>query len=207
MGISIAIISTINPIPDMTTSIATIPGLDLAALTGFAISKAHATTPGEPRINRLLRFRAQNPKLFESRRVEGMKKSSLVRENLMRLHREKKEQWRASALKNPKLQATDLHIAAKTWVLRAPDGKTYEFRNLKKWVRENENLFDAADVVWKDMNGKANQAWCRAFQALGRLRPTSSKRLMEWQGWTWAGDNCEAERAAWALAAMGLPVV
>lgn len=209
MGIIFDIIATINPNTDMTTTIATIPGLDLAALTSFAFTtKTAATTPAkkEPRINRLLRFRAQNPKLFERRRVEGMKNSSLVRENLMRLHREKKAEWRASALKNPKLQATDSHIAAKQWVLRAPDGQTYTFRNLKKWVREHEHLFAPSDVIWKEMNGKANQAWCRAFQALGRLRPTSSKMLPEWQGWTWAGDDCAAERAAWALAAMGLSV-
>jgi hypothetical protein len=211
----------------MTAQIAPLPGLNLAALTGFnferPVAKAAptaklstvsvaapamiATMPlpsNEPRINRLLRFRAQHPEAFENRRIQGMKNSSLVRENLMRLHREKKAEWRASALRNPKLQATDQHIAAKQWVLRAPDGATHTFRNLKKWVRENPDLFAAEDVIWKEMNGKANQAWCRAFQALGRLRPTSSKHLPEWQGWTWAGDDCAAERAAWAMAAAGL---
>lgn len=184
----------------MITSIAPIAGLDLAALTAMAFAKrdevlakeaaaGNAHVKGEPRITRLLRFRAENPVLFETRRVEGMKKSSLVRENLMRLHREKKEQWRASAMKNPKLRATDQHIAAKEWVLRAPDGKLHTFRNLKKWVRENEGFFEAEDVIWKEMNGKANQAWCRAFQALGRLRPSSSKLLAEWKGWTWAGSR------------------
>ena len=188
----------------MITSIAPIVGLDLASLTALAFAKrdaflakeaaeaAEKGTPvvkGEPRITRLLRFRAENPALFESRRVEGMKKSSLVRENLMRLHREKKEQWRASAMKNPKLRATDQHIAAKEWVLRAPDGQIHKFRNLKKWVRENEELFETEDVIWKEMNGKANQAWCRAFQALGRLRPSSSKHLPEWKDWTWAGSK------------------
>ncbi len=186
----------------MITSIAPIAGLDLAALTSLAFAKRDAVlaqeaaakqtsteNKSEPRITRLLRFRAENPALFESRRVEGMKKSSLVRENLMRLHREKKEQWRASALKNPKLRATDQHIAAKEWVLRAPDGQLHTFRNLKKWVREHEDLFEAEDVIWKEMNGKANQAWCRAFQALGRLRPSSSKHLPEWKDWTWAGSR------------------
>jgi hypothetical protein len=202
----------------ITNFIAPLPGLDVAALTAFAFAKVKAEqkvvapapqttlpdeTSAEPRINRLLRFRQQNPGVFEKRRVEGMKNSSLVRENLMRLHREKKAEWRASALKNPKLRATDQHIAAKQWVLRAPNGDVHTFRNLKKWVRDNENLFDAADVIWKEMNGRENQAWCKAFQALGRLRPTSSKHLAEWSGWTWAGDNCEAERAAWAAAAMG----
>jgi hypothetical protein len=176
----------------MTPSITLIPGLDLAALTAAAFSNRILCTAPAPqapapnsRISRLIRFRQENPGLFERRRVEGMKRSSLVRENLLRLHRERKAEWRASALKNPKLQATDQHIAAKLWRLRGPDGNLYEFRNLKKFVREHENLFEADDVIWKEMNGKANQAWCRAFQALGRLRPTSSKHLAEWHGWRW----------------------
>ena len=76
-------------------------------------------------------FRQENPSLFEHRRVEGMKRSSLVHENLMRLHRERKTEWWASALKNPKLQATDQYIAAKVWCLRSPEGNVYEYRNLK----------------------------------------------------------------------------
>lgn len=181
----------------MITHIAPLPGLDISMLTALAFTKRHeaqAQTKNEvpsnrlteSRINRLIRFREQNPVLFERRRVEGMRRSSLVRENLMRLHRERKQEWRASALKNPKLQATEQHIAAKMWKLRAPSGAVYEFRNLKKFVREHESLFSPEDVIWKEMNGKANQAWCRAFQSLGRLRPTSSKHVAEWCGWTWA---------------------
>lgn len=202
LGIKSDIISIANPLPTtMINSITPIVGLDLASLTALAFAKRDVflskeaaghivpVTKGEPRITRLLRFRAENPALFERRRVEGMKNSSLVRENLMRLHREKKEQWRASALKNPKLRATDQHIAAKEWVIRAPNGEIHRFRNLKKWVREHEFLFEDEDVIWKEMNGKANQAWCRAFQALGRLRPSSSKHLEEWKAWTWAGSR------------------
>ena len=181
----------------MITTIAPLPGLDISMLTALAFAKRHQPQPQvegevptnrvkESRINRLIRFREQNPVLFERRRVEGMRRSSLVRDNLMRLHRDRKEQWKASALKNPKLRATEQHIAAKMWRLRAPDGLLYEFRNLKKFVREHEQLFSPDDVIWKEMNGKANQAWCRAFQSLGRLRPTSSKHIAEWFGWTWA---------------------
>ena len=138
------------------------------------------------RAARLLEWRAKNPELFESRRIQGMRNSPLVRENLQRIHRECKDAWHASARKNPKLNATTQHIAAKLWVLRDPTGKTHEFRNLKKWVRDNENLFDAEDVIWKLNGGQENQAWCRAFQGLARLRPSSSKLLPEWHGWTWA---------------------
>jgi hypothetical protein len=140
----------------------------------------------ENRIERLLRFREENPDLFESRRIAGMKRSPRVRENLQRLHRERKEEWRASARKNPRLQATEQHIAAKLWQLRAPSGRIYVFRNLKKFVREHEQLFTPEDVTWKNMQGKTSQAWCRAFQLLSRLRPTCAKHIEEWSGWTWA---------------------
>lgn len=42
------------------------------------------------RLEPVKRWRMAYPDLFEKRRIEGMKKSDLVRENLMRLHREKK---------------------------------------------------------------------------------------------------------------------
>ncbi len=161
--------------------------VSLTAAASLFLVKAPVARESRPtsRVNPLLRFRAENPALFEARRVAGMKKSELVRDNLMRIHRECKEQWRRSALKNPKLQATDSHIAAKEWTLVAPHGQRYVFRNLKKFVREHAHLFDAEDVIWKEPEGKPNQAWCRAFQALSRLRPTCSKLLPEWNGWRW----------------------
>lgn len=137
-------------------------------------------------INRLKTWRAQNRVAFENRRVLGMKNSPLVRANLERIHRECKEQWKASALKNPKLQATDQHIAAKMWKLVSPTGNVYEFRNLKKFVRDHENLFNPEDVQWKEQSG-THQTWCKAFQALSRLRPSCSKPLTEWNGWRWIG--------------------
>lgn len=142
-------------------------------------------------ITRLKTWRAQNRTTFETRRVLGMKNSPLVRANLERIHRECKEQWKASALKNPKLQATDQHIAAKMWKLVSPTGNVYEFRNLKKFVRDHENLFSPEDVQWKEQSG-THQTWCKAFQALSRLRPSCSKPLTEWNGWRWvAAMNTE----------------
>ncbi len=158
-----------------------------AAASLFLVNSPPARTiVAKGRTNPLIRFRAENPALFEARRIAGMKRSELVRENLMRIHRECKEQWRQSARKNPRLRATDSHIAAKDWTLLGPNGQRYEFRNLKKFVREHADLFDAEDVIWKEPEGKPNQAWCRAFQALSRLRPTCSKLLPEWNGWRWA---------------------
>jgi len=142
------------------------------------------STPSSP-ISRLQEWRSAHPAEFQARRTEGMRKSQAVRENLQRLHREKKAEWKASARRNPKLCATEQHIAAKEWTVISPTGVRYCFRNLKKWVRENENLFDAADVEWKN-SGRASQEWCKAFQGLARLRPGNSKLLAEWQGWRWA---------------------
>lgn len=155
----------------------------LAKPPGHQIARPADT---KSKVERLIEWRSRNPKLFEALRVEGMKRSVKVRENLQRIHRECKAQWRASALRNPKLQATEQHIAAKAWRLLSPAGQVHECRNLKKWVRENEELFDAEDVMWKEQTGKVNQAWCRAFHGLSRLRPTCSKRLDEWNGWKWA---------------------
>lgn len=141
-------------------------------------------TPSSP-ISRLHEWREANKAEFQARRIAGMKRSEAVRQNLLRLHREKKAEWKASAMKNPKLRATDQHIAAKEWVVMSPTGVKHTFRNLKKWVRENEDLFDPSDVEWKATNGRANQDWCRAFQGLARLRPGNSKFIPEWQGWRW----------------------
>ena len=166
--------------------------IDLGLL-GFVYGKniAPAVEPTAPEtdslspIERLRRWRDANQAEFRARRVEGMKKSSAVRENLLRLHREKKAEWRASALRNPKLRATDQHIAAKEWTVVSPIGVKHTFRNLKKWVRENPDLFEPSDVEWKSNNGRPNQDWCRAFQGIARLRPGNSKFLPEWQGWRW----------------------
>lgn len=142
----------------------------------------------ESRLEPVKRWRRAHPELFEKKRIEGMRKSERVRENLMRLHREKKLEWHKSARKNPKLRATVEHIAAKEWSLRAPSGTVYHFRNLKQFLRGNAGLFDAEDVVWKEVPGRPSQAWCRAFHGLSRLRPTCVKLLTEWKGWTWSED-------------------
>lgn len=169
--------------------------LTLASLSAHLLARspnAPAPKPATP-VSRLYKWRAQNPELFEARRIEGMKRSPRVRENLQRIHAECKAEWRASALKNPKLQPTSRHIAAKEWTLKAPNGQIHTVRNLKKFIRDNPALFDEADIVWKHPVGKPNQAWCRAFHALSRLRPTCFNRLSEWQGWSWSNvENVSA---------------
>jgi hypothetical protein len=172
---------------ETTTSQTFVKEVTIAVPAQVSIRYAQIGKP-QSKAARLLEWRAQNPELFEARRIAGMKSSSLVRANLQRIHRECKEAWHASAKKNPKLNATSVHIAAKTWVLRDATGQIHTFRNLKKWVRDNEHHFEPEDVIWKLNGGQENQAWCRAFQGLSRLRPSSSKLLAEWHGWTWAAE-------------------
>jgi hypothetical protein len=162
---------------------------DLTSLTLSAhllAQKSESVAPvTETPIQRLYRWRIKNQAAFEASRINGMKRSERVRANLRRIHLECKAEWRASALRNPKLQPTDVHIAAREWTFSAPDGSIHHVRNLKKFVRDNPSLFEEADVIWKCPEGKPNQAWCRAFQGLSRLRPSGAKTLPEWQGWTW----------------------
>ena len=163
------------------------PALSLLSAQLLALPPANRSPQATPtRLAPVQRWREANPDLFEKRRIEGMKKSTLVRENLMRLHRECKANWHASARRNPKLRATSQHIAAKEWTLRSPLGSLHRFRNLKQFIRDHADLFDTEDVVWKDVPGRPSQAWCRAFHGLSRLRPGNAKILPEWHGWTWA---------------------
>ena len=178
------IAATLAPV-GLSASLTVLP-VQLLQLSGLVAKGTEAAA--KSRLEPVRRWRQANPDLFEQRRVEGMKKSDLVRENLLRLHREKKAEWRRSARRNPKLRATTEHIAAKEWKLRAPGGEVHEFRNLKAFLRENADLFAVADVEWKEVPGRPGQAWCRAFHGLSRLRPSCVKLLPEWKGWTWAGE-------------------
>ena len=159
--------------------------LDSAGATTSSRVPAGLDDSSSSKLEPILRWREEHPRLFEKRRVEGMRRSEKVRANLLRLHRECKEQWKASARKNPRLRATTQHIAAKEWVLRSPTGQVHRFRNLKKWLRDHPDLFSSEDVQWKEVPGRPSQAWCRAFHGLSRLRPSCSKLLPEWNGWTW----------------------
>jgi len=67
----------------------------------------------------------------------------------------------------------ETHMHAKTWVIQSPTGEVYRCRNLKLWLRENEDLLD----------GTVKQAWdgfakMKASQLGRRKRP-----LNQWKGW------------------------
>lgn len=140
----------------------------------------------------LLAWREQNPDLHHQLRVAGIRRSSKVREVLQRNHTGfAKLRWLASLKQNPQFQPTDLHVAAKNWVLRAPDGRIQVFRNLRNFIRENEELFDPVDVIWKAQTRRPKLTWCQAYQSLARLRPGRARTLEAWNGWTWAGEAAE----------------
>lgn len=116
-------------------------------------AETSAATVTEPRVTRLLEWCQNNAELHHQLRVAGIRRSSKVREVLQRNHTGfAKRRWLASLIQNPKFQPTDLHVAAKSWVLRAPNGSIHTFRNLRNFIRENEELFDAVDVIWKAQN-------------------------------------------------------
>jgi hypothetical protein len=75
------------------------------------------------------------------------------------------------------------HSQAVNVKLRDPKGRVWEIRNLVKFVREHEHLFDAADVVWK---GRLSCV-CNATSALRTLwrrkNPVSVAK-----GWTLVRD-------------------
>ena len=56
-----------------------------------------------------------------------------------------------------------LHLAAKEWTLKSPDGTIHTVRNLKKFIRDNPALFDEAteilgyDLLTLCLNGPAER--------------------------------------------------
>lgn len=164
------------------------------ALSAESASQVVSHRPN--RVAPLIAWREQNPDLHHQLRVAGIRRSPKVREVLQRNHTGyAKLRWLASLKQNPQFQPTDLHVAAKNWVLRAPDGSTHVFRNLRNFIRENEELFDAADVIWKAQTRRPKLTWCQAYQSLARLRPGRARTLESWNGWTWAGAVTEVALA------------
>jgi hypothetical protein len=77
------------------------------------------------------------------------------------------------------------HRKARLWRLRDPDGRVHEFHNLTSFIRNNPQLFDARDVVWKPTKPGSSMARCLA-QNLSCLSPRQKNpRVGSWKGWTW----------------------
>jgi hypothetical protein len=75
------------------------------------------------------------------------------------------------------------NIKSRRFHLRSPDNKTFSGTNLLHFVRENENLFLADDVIWVPVTTGKGALTCRAYKGLCSLfrnsRPPGS-----WKGWT-----------------------
>ena len=155
-----------------------------------------STPTSSVRIQRLMQWRESHRELHRELRVAGIRRSEKVREVLRNNHTGvAKQRWMASIRKNPKFQPTTKHVAAKEWNLRAPDGRVFTFRNLRHFIREQVDLFDAKDVIWKPQGRSTTITWCVAYQALARLRPGGPRTLESWEGWTWCAQKPAAVAA------------
>lgn len=126
---------------------------------------------------RVLEVRKNSPEQCEAKRISALNLSEKVKMQRIACFA-LREKAQATRMKNPRFSKTEKHIRALNWNIRDANGCTHQFRNLANWIRENENLFDAADVQWK--NG-----WCRAHSGISHLRPTHKKPVGSWKGWTW----------------------
>lgn len=82
--------------------------------------------------------------------------------------------------KRPLTGQFETHIHAKEWVIQSPDGKIYKCRNLKNWLRKNDNLLD----------GTVEQAWDGITKIKYSMQGKRKNKSYQWKGWrliTW-GD-------------------
>ncbi|WP_061799500.1 MucR family transcriptional regulator [Serratia ficaria] len=93
------------------------------------------------------------------------------------------EKMRLAALSSSKISRTEHNIHAKKWTLVSPDGEVYRVVNLHNFIRENTELFNPEDVVWK-LNGEeaeeGSRLWCRASQG---IRSIKQRSVESWKGW------------------------
>lgn len=71
---------------------------------------------------------------------------------------------------------------SKVWRFRDPRGRIHEFKNLEHFIRQNSDLFDADDVIWRP---KGKQETCRAKGGLESLSPRKKNAGLSWKGWAW----------------------
>lgn len=73
------------------------------------------------------------------------------------------------------------NMRAKRWYLLSPDNVVYECINLRHFIREHENLFAVADIVWKKIKSSTpGNTWCRASQGLSAV---GRGRTSVWKDW------------------------
>lgn len=94
---------------------------------------------------------------------------------------------------DPRGQKGPLNHKALVWKLRSPEGKIYQFRNLAHFIRENEELFDPEDVVWKPVPSRPSVMKCLAYYALASLAPRRKVNYETRKGWRWHIDGQDPE--------------
>lgn len=74
------------------------------------------------------------------------------------------------------------NVHAVAWHLIAPDGTSYEIRNLYEFVRTHPHLFAPADVEWKRLGGERGKGgeWCNATAGILNVK---GGRAKSWKGW------------------------
>ncbi len=77
------------------------------------------------------------------------------------------------------------HEKAQAWSLKSPDGRIHQFKNLRKFVRDNPALFDSEDVKLRPRTGHGMQNWSRAITGLAALSPRRKECRLTYKGWMW----------------------
>lgn len=95
--------------------------------------------------------------------------------------KDQRKRMRERVLENPKTGPGILNVHARTWRIRSPVNKVYEFRNLQMFIRENPHLFHPDDVIWNRSHGKA----CAASRGIQILSHRKKFPVGSWKGWTW----------------------
>lgn len=67
----------------------------------------------------------------------------------------------------------ETHMHAKEWVIQSPNGDVYKCRNLLKWCRDHEHLFD----------GTARQAWDGFTKIKYSAQGKRKRPINQWKGW------------------------
>jgi hypothetical protein len=142
----------------------------------------------ESQVHRLLKWRQANLEEWESKRLEGLKNSEKLKRACREISHKYKKRRLETRAKNPVMQKGPNHCAAVIWRLRSPRGLTFEFKNLAEFLRNNANLFNDEDVVFRVVGTTLN---CKAYAGIASLRPYKRsgnpkvKVNGSWKGWTW----------------------
>lgn len=138
-------------------------------------------------IDRVIKWRTENPEEFERVKRAGLKASAKAVAAARRIQKKYQYQNWLKQKHLAKYQSTPEHIRAIEWAIEDEHGNRFEFRNLVVFIKGNPDLFDPADIIWK--RNAAGGERCRAYNGLASLRPTASRLKESWKGWSWSWPN------------------